>query len=314
MAVTIAADRGDHRPTDRAIARRAKERTRPGGFRDRVSRADHLDERAALDAADQGRATPRQRAFLVGHAGIQVARRSAELCGGPDRASGPPVVDPAARELAGDGEKHAAACGRPALSGSASDGDPERSGLRTGSIDIDVQAQRHAGRSLHRVRPQDAGHDRRPRLPSLRLPRSSSKAIRSGGRHASRHASADSSAPPPAKAMATAAIRMDRPVRPERPQRQPGADRQQLRRRANYVEGARPAADPARRPMAGIAATCRTATTGATRPPQGGRRGSRGRRGAESQRLRGSALALSARLSASAPLRPLPSLRPRRRG
>ena len=108
MAVTIAADRGDHRPTDRRNRATREGAETPGGFRNRASRADHLDERAALDAADQRRATPRQRALLVGHAGIQVARRPAELCGGPDCAARPPVVDPAARELAGDGQEQAA--------------------------------------------------------------------------------------------------------------------------------------------------------------------------------------------------------------
>ena len=104
MAVTMAADCGLHRPTAAAIARRENARTSPTPSLHQRPARDDLDERAALDRADERRAAPRQRAFVVGHARIEIAGRPVKLHRHPDSAAGPPVVDARRGQRSDDGQ------------------------------------------------------------------------------------------------------------------------------------------------------------------------------------------------------------------
>ena len=58
-----------------------------------LSVSDELDERAAFDRADKRRAAPRQHAFVVRHAGIEIAGRSMKLHRHPNPAAGAPEID-----------------------------------------------------------------------------------------------------------------------------------------------------------------------------------------------------------------------------
>ena len=60
----------------RAMARRANARACAIASSNQRAARDDLDERAALDRADERRPAPRQRALVVRHAGIEIARRA----------------------------------------------------------------------------------------------------------------------------------------------------------------------------------------------------------------------------------------------
>ena len=90
----------------RGARRRAPRRSprRPAAARE------HLDERAALHRADQRRPAPRQRALVVGHARIEIARRPAQLRRHADAAAGAPLVDARRRQRPDDGDERRRPC------------------------------------------------------------------------------------------------------------------------------------------------------------------------------------------------------------
>ena len=143
-------DRGDDRRRPRApsadgIVDRAPRKRAHGRNRLAPRRAArrHLDEGAALHRADERRAAARERALVVGHAGIEVARRTAKLHRKTNTSSGAPRVDLVRGERAGDGDDDAAVR------------------QKKGSYPFfDVEAQRDARLGRRRVRPQDPLDDR----------------------------------------------------------------------------------------------------------------------------------------------------------
>ncbi len=172
IAVTIPADRTLHRPTPVAN-RAAGEGSEPGGcFGDGMTAAHHLDERTALDAADQADPAPRQRPLLVRHAGIQIARRAMDLRGGAHGAAGAPVACARLGQRTDHGQQHAAIdrIGRRI----------EAAAQRTGAANpAHVDRQRHAAIvARRRVAPQFTDEHDRGRGLSVRARHTRSGATR----------------------------------------------------------------------------------------------------------------------------------------
>ncbi len=133
----VRAHRLDHAPPDpRPQLRR--------GLGVDPAHAHHLHEHRALHAAHQRRAAPGERDFLAAGAGIEVARRPAELRGQPDQPAPPPLLDAVGASVAGHREQHTAfgATG-PALD----DGVPH------------VEGEPHAGLDRRRIRGQAPDQD-----------------------------------------------------------------------------------------------------------------------------------------------------------
>ena len=105
IAVTIAADCGAP-AADGARDRAARERARtpPAASSSRLPRATTSTSAPLLTRADERRPAPRERALVVRHAGIEIARRPAQLHGHPHAAAGAPLVDAIGGERADDGD------------------------------------------------------------------------------------------------------------------------------------------------------------------------------------------------------------------
>ena len=241
IAVTIAADA----PTpaaDRAARSRAARsaRTRPAASSIQPAGPRTSTSAPLLTEPDQRRPAPRERALEVGHAGIEIARRPAELHRHPDPAAGAPGIDTFGGERADDGDEDAAGDGSPDAGVPDRRSEPAGPGASLTRIEriddrIDVDAERHAGhaslprrraacrsrsRTLRRPR-ESAGRRGRPRR--VHDARAARTRRRSDGRHASRHASAESMAPPTAKAPPTARRHDQRARRRDAPERRPDA-------------------------------------------------------------------------------------------
>ena len=70
----------------------------------------NVDQRAALDAADERRAAPRQRPFEVRHAGIEIARWAPQLDRETDAPAGAPPVEPLRGNRSSDRDDDSTAC------------------------------------------------------------------------------------------------------------------------------------------------------------------------------------------------------------